>query len=241
MIRFFAPDIVTSGLLPEVESGHCCRVLRLKTGDRIEVVDGRGGVYSCIIKDPDPRHTSVEIESSAVESRHWNPRVTLAVAPTKNIDRMEWLAEKAVEIGVDRMVFLNCRRGIRKIVKRERIEKIIISAMKQSLKARLPEFTEMMEFSRFVSSDRSECRYMGYCDDAMPRREFALDYDGRRDVTVMIGPEGDFDPEEVEAAVRAGYAPVTFGETRLRTETAALYALVAAHTLMTKSEKSNIR
>lgn len=236
MIRFYGPEIGTTGKLPETESAHCCRVLRLKEGDSVEVVDGRGGVFSCVITSADPRHTALRIVERRSESLHWKPSITLAVAPTKNIDRMEWLAEKAVEIGVNRLVFLNCSRSVRKVVKRERMEKILVSAMKQSLKARIPEFEEMMDFSRFIAEGGSSLRFVGYCDDETPRVDFAGRYDGVSDLTVLIGPEGDFTPEEIGAALKAGYVPVTFGSTRLRTETAALFALCAAHTLIARAE-----
>lgn len=236
MIRFYSPDIESTGELPESDSAHCCRVLRMRTGDRIEVVDGHGNVYECEIEDPHPKHTSVTILSKHEESRHWSPRITMAVAPTKNLDRMEWLLEKAVEIGVDRIVFVNCHNSVRRVVKRERMEKILVSAMKQSLKARMPEFFEMMDFAKFVMTDVSVCRFMGYCSKEYPRKEFAVTYDGTSDITLLIGPEGDFTDSEVAEAVSHGYLPVTFGNTRLRTETAALYSLCAAHTLISIKE-----
>lgn len=235
MIRFYAPDIETSGELPEVESAHCCRVLRMRQGDRINAVDGKGFAYECEIADAHPKRTAVEIIRKDQEPLHWTPEITLAVAPTKNMDRMEWMVEKAVEIGVNRIVFLDCVNSVRRVVKRERIEKIMISAMKQSLKATLPELTEMMSFEQFVSSDRSENRFMGYCSPAVERRRFELEYDGRGGLAILIGPEGDFSSGEVSLAIDSGFVPVTFGNTRLRTETAAIYSLCAAHALMSVS------
>lgn len=234
MIRFYAPDIESTGELPEGESAHCSRVLRLRSGERIEVVDGRGNLFECVIDDAHPRHTSVTVVSRSELTRHWTPRITLALAPTKNMDRMEWLVEKAVEIGVDRIVFLECERSVRRVVKRERVEKIMVSAMKQSLKATLPELVELVGFADFVAEDPSAVKFMGYCDERTERRDFAVGYDGTSDLTVLIGPEGDFSPGEVERALSHGYMPVTFGATRLRTETAALYALCAAHTIITQ-------
>lgn len=234
MIRFYAPDIESTGELPETESGHCCKVLRMRAGDTIEVVDGRGTLFGCVIDDAHPRHTAVSVTRREVLCLHWKPRITLALAPTKNMDRMEWLVEKAVEIGVNRIVFLECDRSVRRVVKRERIEKIMISAMKQSLKATLPELTELISFREFVDSDSAALKYMGYCDESVRRRDFADEYDGESDVTILIGPEGDFSPEEVSLAFGRGYVPVTFGATRLRTETAALYSLCAAHTIITQ-------
>lgn len=239
MIRFYAPDIEMTGQLPEGESAHCVRVLRLKEGDTIHVVDGRGYEFDCVIDEAHQRHTSVSIVSRKKERAHWSPRITLALAPTKSMDRMEWLVEKAVEIGVDRIVFLDCARSVRRVMKRDRIEKVMVSAMKQSLKATLPELTEMVSFDKFVSGDVSARKYMGYCDERVDRRDFADEYDGESDVSVLIGPEGDFTPEEVELAISSGYMPVTFGATRLRTETAALYALCATHTIMTQKTNNN--
>ena len=236
MIIFYCPDIESTGVLSETESGHCCRVLRLREDDHITVADGIGHFFECEITDAHPKHTSVMILDRRDVERHWSPKITLAVAPTKNLDRMEWLAEKAVEIGVDRLVFVDCQRNVRHVVKRDRIEKIMISAMKQSLKAHLPELVELMPLSRFIASDTSQVKYMGYCDPSIERRDFSVDYDGMRDLTILIGPEGDFSPEEVETALAAGFSPVTFGNTRLRTESAALYALCATHSIITQKE-----
>ena len=231
MIRFYAPDIESTQSLPETESAHCCRVLRLTEGDRIHAVDGRGHAFECVITYAHHKQTEVEILQRSDEPKVWQPRITLAVAPTKNIDRMEWLVEKAVEMGVDRIVFLQCRHSERKVLKRERLEKIAVSAMKQSLKAVLPEISELTDYRDFVRSVDTPVRVMGYCDKDYPRKEFVKNYDGLQDITILIGPEGDFSPEEVRLAVECGFEPVTFGNTRLRTETAALYALAATHVL----------
>lgn len=235
MIRFFAPYIEQTGILPEVESGHCCRVLRMKTGDIINVVDGKGNAFECEILNANPKKTELRIISKTEEPRHWKPRVTIAVAPTKNIDRMEWLFEKATEIGVDSIVFLKCRRSERKEVKTERIEKILVSAMKQSMKSFIPKFQGMEDFKDYISSlprkSGSEVRIMGYCSAEFPRKELTQVYEADDDVIILIGPEGDFTEDEVKLAVEAGFIPATFGNTRLRTETAALFALCAIHTI----------
>lgn len=233
MIRFYSPDIESSMSLPASESQHCCRVLRMSAGDEIEVTDGKGYLYRCEITDANPKDTALEILEKREEPRHWLPRITIAVAPTKNIDRMEWLVEKSVEIGVDRIVFLDCHNSVRRVAKTERFERVMISAMKQSLKSRIPEFTGVIPFKEFIDSDGSEFRYMGYCDPEVERREFARVYHGG-DLSLLIGPEGDFTREEVEYAIAGGFIPVTFGNVRLRTETAALYALCAAHTILTQ-------
>lgn len=229
MIRFYAPDIVSNPVLPESDSGHCCRVLRMKAGDTIQVVDGKGHAYDCIITEAHPKHTCLEITRIYEEPNHWTPKITLAVAPTKNIDRMEWLLEKAVEIGVNRVVFLKCKRSERKEVKDERIIKILVSAMKQSMKSILPEFDGMIDFKKFMAEKNDAQKFMGYCDYSYPLRQLTKEYTPPRDVVILIGPEGDFSEDEVKSAVEAGYIPVTFGNTRLRTETAALYALSTIH------------
>lgn len=232
MIRFYAPDIKTDSILPEVESGHCCRVLRHRIGDEIEVIDGKGNLFRCVIEDANPKKTRVDILEETSLALHWTPKITLAVAPTKNIDRMEWLVEKSVEIGVNKIVFLNCKNSVRRMVKRERIEKILISSMKQSLKATLPELIEMIDIVDFLHQNVSDMKFVGYCDSSIERKEFVKEYDGRSDLTILIGPEGDFTSDEIRLAFERGYKPVTFGNTRLRTETAALYSLCATHTLI---------
>ena len=235
MHRFFAPDIASSLVLPEAESAHAVRVLRLSGGDAIEVVDGTGRLYDCRISLAHSKKCGVEIVGCSLVPNHWRGAITIAVAPTKNMDRMEWLAEKATEMGVDRIVPLLCRHSERKEMKAERINKILVSAMKQSLKAVLPCLDEMTPLLSFVAdASLPRQRYIAYCDAETERRQFESCYSPNEDVVVMIGPEGDFSPEEVEAAVKAGFVPVTFGESRLRTETAAMYAVAACHALKQK-------
>lgn len=236
MIRFYAPDIESVPYLPEEESAHCCRVLRLKTGSKIEIVDGKGNIFLSSIINDSPKKTEIKILQKIQVKDHWNPIITLAIAPTKNMDRMEWLVEKAVEIGVNRIVFLNCKNSVRRVIKLDRLRKIMISAMKQSLKAKLPVLEEISDFAYFVGHDNSTTKYIGYCDEKTPRKEFAKTYEGLDDISILIGPEGDFSSEEIELALSSHYIPVTFGLTRLRTETAAIYALCAAHTLIDQHE-----
>ena len=235
MIRFYAPDIETDFSLPETESGHCCRVLRMKEGDILHAVDGKGNAFECVITNANPKKTEVDILSEHTEQKHSQPRVSLAVSPTKNIDRMEWLLEKATEIGIDNIVFLKCTRSERKDVKSERLLKILVSAMKQSMKSRIPDFAGMIDFKKFIKGldcgNEEEIRIMGYCSSEFPRKELVDVYTTGKDVTILIGPEGDFTPEEVEMSVKAGFTPATFGNTRLRTETAALYAVSAIHVI----------
>lgn len=229
MIRFYSPDIATTGMLSETESAHAVRVLRHTEGDVIEVVDGNGFMYRCRIVAAHQRHTAVEVVESVPLPKVWQPELTLAIAPTKNMDRMEWLVEKLVEIGIDRIVPVICDRSERREIKRERLEKIAVSAMKQSLKATLPRIDEATPLKRFLAEEAGTAAlYVGYCDAACQRRLLAREYHGGS-ARVLIGPEGDFSPAEIETAMKAGYVPVTLGDNRLRTETAALTAIDTFH------------
>lgn len=232
MIQFYAPDIEISPVLPESESAHCCRVLRMQPGDRIMVTDGKGFRYLCEILDNDPRHTALSIkEKECIERASY--KLTLAVAPTKNMERMEWMAEKAVEIGVDRIVLLQCARSERRIMRRERLVKVLIAAMKQSLSASLPELTDLIPFSKFIKEEVSNgCqKFFGYCSDEFPKKEFVKECRPLSDVIVMIGPEGDFSLDEVQKAVDAGFMPVSLGNKRLRTETAGVFVAAAVNVI----------
>lgn len=232
MIQFYSPDIETNPFLPEDESVHCCRVLRMNIGDEIYVTDGKGTRYKCLIEDNNPRKTKLRI----VEKEEFAPlpyTLTLAVAPTKNSDRMEWMVEKAVEIGVERIVLLRCEHSERKFMKGERLKKIMVAAMKQSLSVRLPHLEELMDYDKFVSEVKAPGtqKFFGYCSESYPRKEFVKECKGLGEIIVMIGPEGDFSPMEVCKAVENGYCPVTFGEKRLRTETAGVFVACAVNTL----------
>lgn len=231
MIQFYAPDILTNPLLPESDSQHCIRVLRKQVGDIIEVIDGRGHRLQCRIVDAHSKHTLVEVVDSRAIEQPWVGEITIAVAPTKHLDRMEWLVEKLVEIGINRFVPLLCAHSERKEIKRERIEKIAISAMKQSLKATMPRIDEMTPLKTFVkevSSSQSDL-YVAYCDSEIPRRLLAKELRAGNDVVILIGPEGDFSPQEIRDAIASGFKPISLGDCRLRTETAALAACQTVH------------
>lgn len=230
MIRFYAPDILTSPVLPESDSQHCCRVLRMQNGDSVEVVDGRGGLYQCIIATAHSKHTQLEIVRRIDLPEVWPMHITIAVAPTKHLDRMEWLVEKLVEIGVNKIVPVKCDRSERKEIKIERLQKIAISAMKQSLKAVLPEISEMTPLRQLIKSlPANTQKFVGYCDDTVQRRLLAREYAPAQNVIMLIGPEGDFSPDEIKMLIDAGFMPVTLGDNRLRTETAALVACDTFH------------
>ena len=234
MHRFYCPDIADTWTLGEEDSKHCVKVLRMGEGDTIEVVDGNGTLYNCRITMAHPKRCAVEAMGKVEQPPHWGHRIVLGVAPTKNLDRIEWLVEKCVEMGVDRIIPLRCHNSERTVLKTERLKKIMVSAMKQSLKATLPQLDEMTPVERVIAEAPAGTRCIAYCDEQLPRESrltLASVYRPGTDVTVLIGPEGDFSPEEVQAATAAGFVPVTLGESRLRTETAGLMAVAAIHTI----------
>ena len=231
MIRFYAPDIKLTGQLPESDSQHAVRVLRMREGDELQIVDGKGSVMTCRIVDAHSKHTSVEILDTKEEILPWSQQLTVAVAPTKHMDRMEWMVEKMTEIGVNRIIPMLCERSERKEIKVERLEKIAVSAMKQSLKATLPTIDAMTRLREILEKATGINKYAGYCDESLPRIDFTESYVPRSDTLILIGPEGDFSPTEIKMAIDMGVTPVTFGKNRLRTETAALYGLTACHIL----------
>lgn len=231
MIQFYCPDIADNPVLPESDSGHAVRVLRMREGDEIEVIDGRGHRYRCAILDAHPKHAALEILDVEDMPLPWSAHYTVAVAPIKHLDRMEWMVEKLTEIGVNRIIPILCRHSERKELKTERLEKIAVSAMKQSLKAVKPEILPMTPFTDVVRTVVADMKFIAYCDDAVERHVLAREYVPGASAIVMIGPEGDFAPPEVKMAIDAGYNPVTLGDNRLRTETAAIVALDTFHIL----------
>lgn len=225
MYLFYTPDIDIHPELPEEEAAHCLRVLRLSQGDKITLTDGKGYFYEAQISVASAKRCSVSILNKTFQPFYWRGHLHLAMAPTKNMDRTEWFAEKATEIGIDEISFLNCRFSERKVLKVERIEKIVVSAVKQSLKARKPQINEMTSFDKFVRQDFPGNKFIAHCyAGEKPLLKDVLS--NEKDTLVLVGPEGDFSPEEVELALSCGFRPVSLGMSRLRTETA---ALVAAH------------
>lgn len=224
---FYAPDIITSDELPQEEAQHCTRVLRLTSGDEITVTDGKGYFYRARIKTTSNKHCSVEILEKTFQKPMWTGHLHIAIAPTKNMDRTEWFVEKATEIGFDELTFLNCRFSERKVIKTERITKILVSAIKQSLKAHLPILNEMTDFNKFITQPYNGQKFIAHCYDTEKKALKDIIHKGE-DALVLIGPEGDFSEEEVQKAVDHGFTPITLGPSRLRTETA---ALVTCHIL----------
>lgn len=226
---FYVPDAAQQTELPSEEAMHALRVLRLKSGDEMFLMDGEGNYYRAQVTIAATHRCFYEILEKLPQERQWQGRVQLAIAPTKMMDRIEWMVEKATEIGVDEVSFLNCQFSERRLVKTTRLEKIAVSAMKQSHKAFKPEINEMVAFKSFINAPREGRRYIAHCYEEVPRSylfEELQKGDGKEDATVMIGPEGDFSIEEVKMAVEAGWISVHLGESRLRTETAGLSAIM---------------
>ncbi len=231
---FYTPDIAVRQELPEEEAGHCIRVLRLTEGDEVMLTDGQGFFYRAVIRRAHHKHCEVEVLEKWKQPKPWQFSLHIAVAPTKNMDRMEWFVEKATEIGIDAVTCLNCRFSERREVKTARLEKIMVSAMKQSQKATLPTLAGMTDFKTFVTQPFDGRKFIAHCEEADKKLLKQL-YLPRENALVMIGPEGDFSPEEIALALREGFEPVSLGESRLRTETA---ALVACHTIHVLNQPS---
>lgn len=228
MHLFYTPDITGDDYtLSKEESKHCVRVLRLVEGDRIDLIDGKGGLYHCEITEAMPSACKVHCFSREKEFGKRNFQLTLAVAPTKNIDRTEWFLEKCTEIGTDTFSMLDCDHSERRVVKTERLEKVIVSAAKQSLKAYVPKLEDMISFKKRVDSCVSEFKFIAHCNPGDKQRIETV-YTPGADVTLFIGPEGDFSESEVHYAMSKGFVPITLGNSRLRTETA---VVVACHTI----------
>lgn len=230
MIRFYSSEIAESLTLPEEESKHCVKVLRHSEGDPIEIVDGKGHLYKCIITDANPKKVTIRIEETLKEENPWKGSLVVAIAPTKNIERMEWLVEKLTEIGVDIIIPMKCEHSERKILKTDRLEKKIISAMKQSLKTVKPKLSEISEFRDIISNyERFPQKFICYCDEILGKESLACQIKAAEDTIILIGPEGDFSKEEIKESIGKGYIPVSLGPCRLRTETAALVATDTFH------------
>lgn len=224
MHLFYTPDIVSETyVLNEEESKHCIRVLRLQSGDRVVLVDGKGGFYQAEIIDPHPKKTILKIVATQLEYAKRNHYLHIAVAPTKNIERIEWFLEKATEIGVDEISFIICDRSERKEVKIDRLTKVVTSAVKQSLKAYHPKLNEAIYFKNFIRQAQASQKFIAHCvhDDKKELKDHLQLY---ADYIILVGPEGDFTPNEITLAIEHGFVPITLGNSRLRTETAALGA-----------------
>jgi 16S rRNA (uracil1498-N3)-methyltransferase len=231
---FYTPDISGHNYtLDETESKHCIRVLRLETGDVVTLVDGKGGFFTAEITDPNPKRCTVKVIKSELNFGFRNFSIHVAIAPTKNIERIEWFLEKATEIGINRVTPLLCRYSERKEIKADRLEKLMVSAMKQSLKACLPQLDEMTKFNDFIKQPFPGQKFIAHCEE-QHRDLLSKMIVSNQNYLILIGPEGDFSSEEIEQAIKAGFHPVSLGDSRLRTETA---GVVACHTFNLLNEK----
>lgn len=236
-VRFFyVPNASSVNELPEEEAQHAVRVLRMEMGDEMMLMDGEGVFYRAIVTEATKKRCLYRIEETLPQERQWQPHLHLAMAPTKNMDRTEWFAEKATEIGFDELTFLRCRWSERTVIKTERVEKILVSAMKQSHKAWKPILNEMVDFKAFLPKIKERenrngkvmQKFICHCYEEEGLGEKVALKDALKsgeDVLVMVGPEGDFSIDEVKMAEANGFQSVSLGKSRLRTETAALVAV----------------
>lgn len=220
---FYTPDIAgDSYTLNEEESKHCVRVLRLGVGAVVKLVDGKGGFYTAEITSDNPKKVGLSILEVQSEYHKRNHYLHIAVAPTKNIDRIEWFLEKATELGIDEITPVITVRSERKVVKEDRLNKVITSAVKQSIKAYHPRLNDAVSLQSFLNSPFEGNKLIAHCIAGEEKRYISDLVSPHQKYLILIGPEGDFTPDEVNLALNKGFKPLTLGENRLRTETAAL-------------------
>jgi 16S rRNA (uracil1498-N3)-methyltransferase len=223
MIFFYEPEILSNGgFLNEEESKHCIRVLRHKEGDKITVMDGKGNLISGKIIDASSKSCRITILDTITETQP-EAKCHIAIAPTKNMDRMEWFLEKSTEVGIDRITPIVCRNSERRTIKQDRLDKIITTATKQSVSLWRPKLMALTDFNIFVNQSLHEDKFIAVCDDTIESHLKDLCKPGRN-THILIGPEGDFNQSEIDMAIAHGFIPVSLGKKRLRTETAALMA-----------------
>ena len=228
MNLFYNKNIIEpTTILPEEESKHIIRVLRKSVGDIIFFTDGIGAIYKCEIVDTNPKKCSINIIEKNMGDDYRNYKLHIAIAPTKNINRFEWFLEKSTEIGIDNITPLICYNSERREIKTTRLQKVITSAMKQSLKSFRPVLTEKESFNSIINTPFDGEKYIAYIDNEVTL-ELSKAYLPNKNALILIGPEGDFSHQEVEKAIAMGFLPVKLGKSRLRTETA---GIVACHTV----------
>lgn len=224
MQLFYIPEIKGSTVtLDPDESKHAVKVLRMASGDRVQIVDGKGGFYEAEIADAHHKSCILSIIEKQSDFGRKDFHLHIGIAPTKNIDRFEWFLEKCTEIGIDEITPLLSEHSERKVIKPERLEKILVSAMKQSVKAYLPKLNELTTFSDFLQKNIQANKFIAHCNEG-EKIHLKNAVRPSLNVVILIGPEGDFSPEEVTAAIRHGFSEISLGEARLRTETAGVVA-----------------
>lgn len=237
---FYVPSAATLTEMPMDEALHALRVLRLKSGDEMYLMDGVGNFYRAVVTIAATKRCMYEIKEVLPQDKGWKGNIHIAIAPTKMMDRIEWFCEKATEIGIDEVTFLNCKYSERKVMRTVRLDKIVVAAVKQSRKPWKPKLNAMMSFKDFVTTQRPGHKYIAHCYEEIERKDFFTEVypmastASAEDVTVLIGPEGDFSLEEVQLAMDNGYESVSLGSSRLRTETAALSATMMAQLALRK-------
>ncbi|GAB6981705.1 RsmE family RNA methyltransferase [Prevotella dentasini] len=240
-VRFFyVPDAQHREELPQDEAVHALRVLRLQPGDEMFLMDGEGCFCKAAVTVASSKHCLYRIVETLPQERAWRGRIHLGIAPTKDIGRMEWMAEKATEVGFDEITFLNCKFSERRNIRTDRMERIVVSAMKQSRKGWKPQVNPLCSFSDFVAAPLGGRKFICHCYEEIERKDFFTEIGrstGDDDITVLIGPEGDFSTDEVRLALKHGYESVTLGSSRLRTETAGLSAVMMSQ-LARRSERA---
>jgi len=224
---FYEPEILKNGaFLNEEEAKHCVKVLRHKAGDKISVIDGKGSRFLCEISEANPKSCGLTILETEKEPPS-ESKCHIAIAPTKSIDRFEWFLEKSTEIGIDKITPLLCKQSERKRIKLPRLERVLTAATKQSLRLWKPEISELTDIKDFLDTEHPEkYKFIAHCEE-QERKELFLELqtrDNYEDVLILIGPEGDFTPEEINFAISKGFQPVSLGKNRLRTETAGIAA-----------------
>lgn len=228
---FYVPDAASTNELPAEEAAHASRVLRLESGDEVFLIDGTGCFFKAQLTLVTKGRCLYDIVERLAQEKTWSGRIAVAMAPTKVIDRVEWTLEKATEIGIDEFSLLNCAFSERRNVKLERLDKIVVAAVKQSRKAWKPLLNDLQPFESFVNRPRKGAKYIAHCYAEIDKKDLygeLLQLNGDEEVTILIGPEGDFSIDEVRLAMSKGYVPVSLGQSRLRTETAALAATMIA-------------
>lgn len=227
MQLFYTPDIISDTYkLDKEESTHCVRVMRLKEGSQIHITDGRGNLYNARLISADVKECIAEIIETIPDYNKKNFHLHIAIAPTKNIDRFEWFLEKATEIGINEITPIICEHSERTVIKPDRLQKIIISAMKQSLKTYLPVLNEAVKFNDFLETTFEENKYIAHCEKN-EKTALQIACKKAQSALILIGPEGDFSLSEIKKAIENNYLPISLGNSRLRTETA---GIVACHT-----------
>lgn len=230
---FYVPDAGNVTEMPQEEALHALRVLRIKSGDEINLMDGEGNFYRAEVTLAATKRCLYEVKEKLPQQPTWHGHVHLAIAPTKMMDRIEWMAEKSTEIGFDELSFLNCKFSERKNIRTVRLDKIIVSAVKQSHKAWKPIVNSMVSFKEFINTPRKGRKFICHCYEEVEKKDLFAElqkpYDDEGDVTILVGPEGDFSIDEVKLAMANGYESVSLGTSRLRTETAGLMAVAMSN------------